>query len=133
MELQRLGPYQITGTLGRGGMGTVYRATHDETGEAAAVKLLSAELAQEEGFRNRFEAEIETLRKLNHPNIVRLFGFGEQGGHLFYAMELVEGNSLEEELRRGRHFDWREVTRIGVEICRGLPPRPRPRRDPPRH
>ena len=120
MEIERLGPYQIVGQLGRGGMGTVYEAVHRETGEPAAVKLLSAALAQEEGFRSRFEAEIETLRKLNHPNIVRLFGFGEQEGHLFYAMELVDGNSLEEELRRGRRFQWREVTRIGIETCRAL-------------
>jgi eukaryotic-like serine/threonine-protein kinase len=120
MEIERLGPYQIVGTLGRGGMGAVYKALHHETRDAAAVKLLSADLAEEEGFRSRFEAEIETLRKLNHPNIVRLFGFGEQDGLLFYAMELVEGNSLEEELRRGRRFDWREVTRIGIETCHAL-------------
>ena len=120
MEIERLGPYQIVGMLGRGGMGAVYKAVHRETGEPAAVKLLSADLAQEEGFRSRFEAEIETLRKLHHPNIVRLFGFGEQEGQLFYAMELVDGNSLEEELRRGRRFDWREVTRIGIETCRAL-------------
>ena len=120
MDIEWLGPYQIVGKLGRGGMGTVYEGVHRETGEPAAVKLLSAALAQEEGFRIRFEGEIETLRKLNHPNIVRLFGFGEQEGRLFYAMELVDGNSLEEELRRGRRFDWREVTRIGVEICRAL-------------
>ena len=120
MEIEWLGPYQIVGKLGRGGMGTVYEAVHRETGEPAAVKLLSAALAREEGFRSRFEAEIETLRKLRHPNIVRLFGFGEQEGELFYAMELVNGNSLEEELRGGRAFDWREVTRIGIETCRAL-------------
>ena len=133
MEIERLGPYEITGTLGRGGMGAVYKAVHSETHETAAVKLLSADLAGEEGFRSRFEAEIETLRKLRHPNIVRLFGFGQQEGLLFYAMELVDGNSLEEELRRGRRFDWREVTRIGIETCLCAPPRPRPRRDSSRH
>ena len=120
MEIERLGPYQIVGKLGRGGMGTVFEAVHRETGEPAAVKLLSAALAREEGFRSRFEAEIETLRKLRHPNIVRLFGFGEQEGELFYAMELVDGDSLEEELRNGRVFDWREVTQIGIETCRAL-------------
>jgi serine/threonine-protein kinase len=120
MDLEWLGPYQIVGKLGRGGMGTVYEGVHRETGEPAALKLLSPALAQEEGFRIRFAAEIETLRKLNHPNIVRLFGFGEQDEQLYYAMELVDGNSLEEELRRGRRFDWREVTQIGIEICRAL-------------
>jgi eukaryotic-like serine/threonine-protein kinase len=120
MEIDYLGPYQIVGKLGRGGMGTVYEAVHRDSGEPAAVKLLSSELAVDEAFRCRFEAEIETLRKLNHPNIVRLFGFGQQQEHLFYAMELVDGNSLEEELRQGRHFDWREVTRIGIETSRAL-------------
>lgn len=120
MDIEQLGPYQIVGELGRGGMGAVYKAVHRETGEPAAVKLLSPDLSHEEGFRSRFEAEIETLRKLNHPNIVRLFGFGEQGTLLFYAMELVDGSSLEQELRQGRRFDWREVTRIGIETCRAL-------------
>jgi eukaryotic-like serine/threonine-protein kinase len=120
MQIERLGPYQIVGKLGRGGMGTVYEGVNLETGEPAAVKLLSAALAEEEGFRVRFEAEIETLRKLNHPNIVKLFGFGEENTHLFYAMELIDGNSLEEELSRGRRFDWREVVRIVIEICHAL-------------
>jgi serine/threonine-protein kinase len=120
MLLERIGPYRIVGRLGKGGMGTVYKAVNAETNEPAAVKLLSAEMAEEEGFRDRFEAEIETLRKLNHPNIVRLFGFGEQDGHLFYAMELVFGNSLEEELGKGRRFDWREVVRLAADICKAL-------------
>src|SRR3972149_5550750 len=124
MQIERLGPYQNVGKLGRGGMGTVYEGVNMETGEPAAVKLLSAALAQEEGFRDRFEAEIETLRKLRHPNVVKLFGFGEQDNHLFYAMELIDGNSLEEELSRGRRFDWREVVRIVLEICRALRPAP---------
>jgi serine/threonine-protein kinase len=120
MELEWLGPYQIVGKLGRGGMGTVFEGVNRETGEPAAIKLLSPALAQEEGFRVRFEAEIETLRKLNHPNIVRLIGFGQQEGQLFYAMELVDGKSLEEELRLGRRFDWHEVARMGIETCLAL-------------
>lgn len=120
MNPEQLGPYRIVGLLGRGGMGAVYRGVHVDTDEPAAIKVLAAGLAQEQGFRQRFEAEIETLRKLYHPNIVQLFGFGEQDGILFYAMELVEGSSLEEELRRGRRFEWREVARLGIQICRAL-------------
>jgi len=120
MEFEQLGPYRIVRELGRGGMGTVFEGVNLETDEPAAVKLLAAPLAAEDDFRNRFEAEIEALRKLNHPNIVRLFGFGEQDGQLFYAMELVEGRSLESDLGRGRRFDWREVTQIGIETCRAL-------------
>jgi serine/threonine protein kinase len=120
VQLERLGPYTIGRKLGRGGMGTVYAAINVDTGEPAAVKVLSAALAQEEGFRERFEAEIESLKKLHHPNIVQLFGYGEQDGHHFYGMELVRGRSLEEELLAGRTFDWREVTELSIQICRAL-------------
>ncbi len=96
---ERLGPYRIGKPLGKGGMGTVYEAVNEETGERVAVKTLAPELAMAEGFRERFEAEIESLRTLRHPNIVRLYGYGEEDGVLFYSMELVEGISLEEELR----------------------------------
>lgn len=120
MKPEQLGPYRIVRTLGRGGMGAVYEGIHVDTDEPAAIKILSGALAQEPDFRQRFEAEIETLKKLYHPNIVQLFGFGEQDEYLFYAMELVDGSSLEEELRQGRVFDWREVARIGIETCRAL-------------
>lgn len=115
-----LGPYRVVGPLGRGGMGAVYRAAHRVTGEPAAVKLLSPALAAEQGFRDRFNAEIETLLKLNHPNIVRLLGYGEQNGQLFYAMELVEGDSLEDELGRGRRFSPQEVVQLGIQVCQAL-------------
>ncbi len=117
---RKLGPYRLQRIVGRGGMGTVYAAQDESTGEFAAVKVLSPALASDESFRERFAAEIESLKKLQHPNIVRLTGFGEQDGHLFYVMELVEGNSLQEELRRGRRFTWREVSQIAIEICAAL-------------
>jgi serine/threonine protein kinase len=120
MKQKRLGPYRLVRVLGRGGMGTVYEAVNEETDEPAAVKVLSAVLSKQKGFRQRFEGEIATLRKLRHPNIVRLFGFGEQEGLLFYAMELVDGKTLQEELDRGRLFDWPEVARIGIETCKAL-------------
>ncbi len=101
-------------------MGTVYHGVNTETGEPAAVKLLATGLAHDEAFRDRFAAEIETLKKLSHPNIVRLFGFGRQGELLYYAMELVEGSSLEEELRQGRRFHWREVSQVGIQTARAL-------------
>lgn len=120
MHIDRLGPYRIVRRLGRGGMGTVYHGINTETGEPAAVKLLATGLAHDEAFRERFAAEIETLKKLNHPNIVRLFGFGRQAELLYYAMELVEGSSLEEELRQGRRLNWREVSQVGIQTARAL-------------
>ena len=120
MQIEQLGPYKLVRPLGRGGMGTVYHGLNAETDESAAVKLLATGLAHDEGFRERFAAEIETLKKLNHPNVVRLFGFGRQGDMLYYAMELVDGSSLEEELRRGRRFNWREVSQVGIQTARAL-------------
>jgi serine/threonine-protein kinase len=120
MQLEQLGPYRLGTKIGQGGMGSVYAAVDTESGDPAAVKVLSPTLAAEEGFRVRFEAEIESLKKLRHPNIVRLYGYGEQAGTLFYAMELVPGTSLEDELRAGRRFDWREVTGIAIKLCRAL-------------
>jgi len=101
-------------------MGTVYEALNVETTEPAAIKLLSATLTGVEDFRERFAAEIATLKKLNHPNIVRLFGFGEQQGRLYYAMELVDGPSLEGQLLGRKLFEWREVARIGIQVCAAL-------------
>lgn len=120
MQPEQLGPYVLGEPLGKGGMGTVYRAVHHETDEAVAVKVLSPRLAVAEGFRDRFEAEIESLKSLRHAGIVRLYGHGEQDGTLFYAMELVEGASLEDELRNGRRFDWREASAIALQVCNAL-------------
>jgi serine/threonine-protein kinase len=120
MTPEKLGPYRIERSVGRGGMGTVYAGTDVKTGQPAAVKVLSAALAQEEGFRDRFDAEIRSLRSLDHPNIVRLVGFGEDNGHIYYAMELVDGTSLAQELRQRGQFPWRQVVQIGVETARAL-------------
>jgi serine/threonine-protein kinase len=125
-----LGPYRLTRVVGRGGMGTVYAAEALEavpgqtqalgTGPDSAVKVLSPPLAADPDFRERFQAEIESLKQLHHPHIVQMYGFGEQDGYLYYSMELIQGNSLQEELRQGRHFTWREVTRMAIDICGAL-------------
>ncbi len=117
---ERLGPYIIEGTVGSGGMGSVFLGVDEQTGERAAVKVLAPALAADPNFRERFATEVETLKKLRHPNIVQLLGFGEQDGQLFYAMEMVEGRTLQQELQAARRFLWREVTRIGVQICQAL-------------
>ena len=119
MQIEKLGPYRIGKQLGRGGMGTVFAATTEE-GEPAAVKVLAVGLSRDEAFRGRFEAEIETLRLLRHPHIVRLLGFGEDNGVLYYAMELVEGASLEETIRSGKQLSWERTCRLCVQMCSAL-------------
>ena len=101
-------------------MGAVYAGINEQTGERAAIKVLAAHLSDNPDFRDRFSSEVETLKKLRHPNIVQLLAWGEEGDHLFYVMELVEGRSLQDEMQAGRRYDWREVAKIGVEVCRAL-------------
>lgn len=120
MPLDKLGPYKLDRVLGRGGMGAVYAGLNEQTGEWAALKVLSAAVADDPAFRDRFKIEIETLKKLRHPNIVQLHGFGEETGHLFYVMELVVGRSLQDDLAKRRRFTWQEVTRIGILVARAL-------------
>ncbi len=120
MQIEQLGPYRIGPKLGKGGMGSVYEATDAKTGHHVAVKALAPQLAAAEGFRERFEAEIESLKKLQHEGIVRLYGYGEDNGVLFYSMELVDGPSLEQEINAGRRFDWNETLSIAIQVCRAL-------------
>lgn len=98
-------------------MGAVYRARHEETGQTVAVKTLLTPLESE---RERFEAEISTLKLLRHENIVKLYGFGQEDGVLYYAMEYVDAPSLATLLKRGRRFSWEEAVYIGVSVCRAL-------------
>ena len=75
MALDKIGPYEFLGLLGRGGMGSVYRGRHKETGEIHAVKVLAPTVSHEAHFRGRFEAEIQALIKLDHPNIIRILSY----------------------------------------------------------
>jgi len=106
MIAARLGPYEVTGSLGAGGMGEVYRATDTKLARDVAIKVLPAELAGDAERLARFEREAKLLASLNHPNIAHVYGFEGatlEGGRAvhFLAMELVEGEDLAERLKRG--------------------------------
>ncbi len=120
MSLEELGPYAIVRTLGRGGMGAVYEGVHRETQERVAIKVLSPAYMDDPGFRDRFSLEIQALKTLTHPNIVRLTGYGEQEGRLFYTMELVPGQSLQQRLNDGYRFSWEETIEIALQVCSAL-------------
>lgn len=121
MSIKRLGPYIIQDVLGRGGMGTVFRAIDENNdNDEVAVKVLSAAYADDDHFRSRFESEIKTLLQLDHPNIVRLLGHGEEDGNLFFVMELVTGKSLHALQKTGHRFSWQEVMGIAMDVCAGL-------------
>jgi serine/threonine protein kinase len=115
-----IGPYKILRVLGKGGMGTVYQGAHAKTNEAVAIKVIAPGLAQHQRFRRRFDSEIQTLIKLKHPNIVQLIGFGEEKGLLFYSMEYVDGENLQQILRREKTLTWERVIDMAIDICSAL-------------
>jgi serine/threonine-protein kinase len=120
MDPEKLGPFTIGRALGRGGMGAVYRGTSETDGSTVALKVLTDSLDDDEEVRLRFESEIETLKRLHHPNIVRLSGFGEEQGRLYYVREFVDGSTLQQELRKKRLFLWHEAAKIGHDISQAL-------------
>ena len=101
-------------------MGAVYEAEDPMSGEVVAVKVLSAQFGDDAALRRRFDVEIETLKALRHPGIVRLLAFGEEDGQPYFAMELVRGRSLEDLIRAGRRFTWQETVSIATEIAAAL-------------
>src|SRR5271154_5667068 len=105
----RLGKWVIFKELGRGGMGRVYLAQEELTGRHAAIKILAAELAQEIGFLQRFQREIETLSKLEHANIVRFYEAGFENDLYYYAMEYVEGSNYDQILELHGRLPWKDV------------------------
>jgi serine/threonine protein kinase len=120
MTLEYLGPYKIDKVIGKGGMGTVYKAMHSKTNDIVAIKMISPSIGDQSRFRRRFQIEIDTLKLLKHPNIVELIGYGEESGQLFYAMEYVEGESLHECLKKHGPLPWDEVLRVGIDIASAL-------------
>ena len=120
MTLKKIGPYKLEGILGRGGMGTVYRGRHSDTNQEHAIKVLAPRFADDQHFRGRFEAEIKALLKLDHENIVSLLSYGQDDGQLFFAMELVKGQSLFQKQKAGHRFDWRQVLKIARDCASGL-------------
>ena len=94
MPPRTVGRYEVLSVIGRGGVGTVYRARHRETGERVAVKLLGPPPACDPGAARRLAREFEALHGLSHPNVIRVFEAGVQEGYSYLVMELVEGLDL---------------------------------------
>src|SRR5215831_5987285 len=97
---QTVGKYRIVSRLGRGGMGTVYRAVDGTLDREVAIKSLNPDLSDPETLK-RFRAEAVALAKLNHPNIAMLFELAEHDGELLMVMEFVRGETFEAISQRG--------------------------------
>jgi len=96
----RLGPYEITGSLGAGGMGEVYRARDTQLERDVALKVLPADVSADTERLARFQREAELLAALNHPHIAQIYGVVEQAGVRAIVMELVEGQTLGERVEK---------------------------------
>jgi eukaryotic-like serine/threonine-protein kinase len=115
-----LGPYEIEGPLGAGGMGEVYRARDKRLGRHVAVKVLSATFAGDRDRLRRFEREARAVAALNHPNILAIHDVGTQPDAAPYLVsELLEGESLRQRLQKGP-LSARKAIDYGIQIAQGL-------------
>jgi serine/threonine protein kinase len=114
--MKDIGKYHIESKLGQGGMGIVYKCRCADDGSLAAIKVLPQQLASDANFFQRFKREVMTLQRLDHPNIVKIFDRGIHDGAPYYAMEYVDGVSLEDMLPNGTKMDAPQAIGI-VRTC----------------
>ena len=115
----KLGPYEILGPLGAGGMGEVYRARDTRLGRDVAIKVLPASFTADAAAKARFDREAKTISGLNHPNICVLHDVGHQDGADFLVMECVEGETLAKRLEKGP-LPQEQVLKVGAQIAEAL-------------
>jgi serine/threonine-protein kinase len=115
----RIGPYEITSPLGEGGMGVVYRAHDTKLGRDVAIKALPDAFANDADRLQWFQREAQVLASLNHPNIAQIYGLEESDKTRCIVMELVEGETVQERLKRGP-IPVEEALQIAKEIAEAL-------------
>ena len=116
---RRVGPYEVTSQLGEGGMGVVYRGRDSRLQRDVALKVLPDQLANDPDRLSRFEREAQLLASLNHSNIAQIYGLEQVEGATCIVMELVEGETLADRLKRGpMPFD--EARDVARQIAEAL-------------
>ena len=115
----RLGPYEILGPIGAGGMGEVYRARDPRLGREVAVKVLPAALAADADRQRRFEQEARSAGRLNHPNIIHIYDVGQHEGQPYLVTELLEGETLRARMG-GSPLPVRKAIEVAIPIAYGL-------------
>jgi Tol biopolymer transport system component len=115
----RLGPYEVVASLGAGGMGEVYRARDTRLGRTVAIKTLAGPVADSAEFRARFQREARIVSALSHPHICALFDIGQHEGLDYVVIEYLDGETLEQRLRRGR-LAVDQAIAIGTQVADAL-------------
>ena len=115
----RVGPYEVLGPLGAGGMGEVFRAHDTRLAREVAVKVLPARLSKDKDALARFEREAKAVAALSHPNILSIFDFGRHDGTAYAVTELLEGETLRERLKAGA-LPARKAAELAIQIAHGL-------------
>jgi serine/threonine protein kinase len=114
-----LGHYQVSSQLGKGGMGEVYQAKDQKLGRDVAIKVLPEEFARDADRVARFQREAKLLASLNHPNIAAIYGLEESAGTSFLVLELVEGDTLANQIKRGP-IPVEEALKLALQIAEAL-------------
>jgi CheY-like chemotaxis protein len=117
---EEIAGYRIESLAGRGGMGVVFRAEHMHLGRHVALKVLTADLAGNRSFRQRFIREAQTAARLDHPNIVPVFDAGEANGLLYIAMKFIEGIDLGALLDAEDHFTPQRTVDVLADVADAL-------------
>ena len=115
----RLAHYTIASLIGKGGMGEVYEAKDEKLGRQVAIKVLPEEFAQDTDRVARFRREAQLLASLTHPNIAAIHGFEEDNGTHFLVLELVEGDTLADRVKRGA-IPVEESLKLALQIAEAL-------------
>lgn len=120
IALGTLGPYRLVSLLGAGGMAEVYRAHDPRLDREVAIKVLPIDLARQPGFLERFRREARNVAQLDHPNIMPIYDFGEQGGAPYVVMPLIEGGTLRERIIKHGVCSLRDATTIIYQVALAL-------------
>src|SRR5262249_608842 len=119
-EKTELGKYRIVGQVGEGAMGVVYRAIDPVLNRTVAIKVMNDGIARDEDLRGRFLREAQAAGSLQHPNVITIYDCGEVDGHLFIAMEFVEGHDLETLLSSHTSISLVAKIDLVVDVLSGL-------------
>ncbi len=112
--------YEILERIGTGGMAIVYKAKCHRLNRLVAIKILKSDLAQNEEFRRRFNAESQAVAQLSHPNIVSVYDVSRGGDMEYIVMELIDGITLKQYMEKRGQLNWRESLHFITQIMRGL-------------